>query len=217
MTPTVYTKDRRTFVIFVTLYGLTSLTSVAAVGLCWWAVVQPTTVVVIDAQHHARVIEHTVRPEVTRAEVTAFAEQFAPLVAVHNHLTAEDRRAAALSMMSVPLATYERQQAQRQAHAVHRAVLERDAVVGYAKKVEAHCTRSPEPRFWTCYARGEAAYPQSGSELRVRGFLVQMTIETVRTTRRSPAGMLVNVFQVIDDVPATAVKQAGAKDKAVDP
>lgn len=212
----VFRRDRRRFRLLVGAYVLTSAGALGAVLLVWVTVARPPAVVVVDADRRAHLVAHTERPPVIGAYVEAFGRDFATLVAIEDWLTGRQKREEALRMMSVPLANYETSDERAKLEALHQAALAEKKVSGHLLSSETSC-RSNASQEWICIVRGEAGYRlgEGRSALVRRSFSVQMHIEELRVTKRSPYGLLVNAFQVMrgsDAAPtqAKAEKEAGA-------
>ena len=193
---TVYQRDRGRFRLVVTAYVLSTAGAVAAIALAGSAVVRPPAVIVLDQHRRVRIITDTARPPVTRDIVEAFAGHFAAAVAVDHARKAEAQRETALSMMGVALADYERAPPQAKAAAAHIDMLKTNDVRGRLLTAARECTERV-PQQWTCIVRGEAEY-RVGASTAVNGrrFVVQLQVESLRVTQRSPYGLLVNAFRV---------------------
>ena len=204
MTASVFQRDRGRFYALLFAYVASAMVAVAAVLLLWLAVVRPPAVVILDGEQHARLVRHTVPPPVTASYVQAFSRRFAEAVAVDDWLTGPKKRDQALAMMSVPLARYERSETQRAQAVVRQADLKEQKVSGHLMSADSQCLSS-QPSHWVCVVRGQAGYRLGPSTaLAKRKFVVQMQVEALPVTTRSPYGLLVNAFHVTHQTPGDA-------------
>ena len=193
----VYERDRRWGWLWAGAYLGSSLLSVAAVFLAWSAAVRPPKVVVWRVAEGAQVVEHTKRPSVTATVVETFAQQFAEAVGIEDAKNAEVHRQRVMStMLSIELAEYERSPEKAEEAVRHASRLESQRLSGRLASAESTC-RPLSQTEWACVVRAEALYRWGTAVERVRRrFIVQMTVEAVRVTARSPYGFLVTAFEV---------------------
>ncbi|MEL7367815.1 MAG: hypothetical protein AAFN74_02800 [Myxococcota bacterium] len=205
----VYQRDRWRFRVLVGAYVISSVGAMVAVLLAWLALARPRPVVVIDQQKRARLVQDTTRPRITQNYVTTFAHRFTKLVAVQDGLAAESQRERALRMMSVPLADYERSRPRVVAFENRLKSLEEDEVSGHLIALNIDC-KMVVTDHWACLIRGESGYRRGPSgPLQVRPFVLQMDVEALRVTARSPYGLLVNAFKVTYEAPKQAPGEQG--------
>ena len=209
----VYQRDRIRFVALVGAYVVSSLATIGAVLLVAVAAVRPPAVVVLDGERRARVVKNTNRPPFTREHVQGFARHFATAVAIEDGFAGPSQRERALEMMSVPLATYERSGERLKEAERHQAMLREKEISGHRISVNSRC-RSPKPQQWVCIVEGEAGYRVGSTATPVvrKPFWVEMQVEALRITERSPYGLLVSAFKIHHRAyKARKAKGAGAR------